>query len=1085
MSVNYGGAEDHHALFARLNSQTATSRKQKGATIVETKKKSTAKVTKLRVVSPGSPPDVDSDLNPNIRDNLLEHLRTVYGEQNVASISTYTTFAPAGAFKKLCTLYQIPFAIANKVSKTIPEGTKRISELLDTSNPAGEEFRRLTSGDEWKKVLEGTIAFEGRIYAEGIHACGTIISAKPISKFSPLVYRKKENTSIPVTQWEYKNLEALGFIKMDLLGLDTIAIIQQAVKYCLDAGVPVDRVNMSALVSGSLDDPETLKLFAEGRTDGIFQFSNPQVKALLRDIKPESVQELGTITALYRPGPMASGSHTAYARRKQGKEEITLPAKEFYGTPVETILMETQGLLVYQEQAMRIAAQGCGMTLVEADTLRSAMGKKKIDVMNSLKPKFIAGGVKHMGVSEASMETLWEAIRGFAEYGFNACLRGDTMVLTETGEERLEDLFSRFVMSSAPIRLYSRDTAGKYRLCRVKRVVKSGVKELWRIVTESGRTLCLTENHRLLTAEGYGTIRDGLVTVGKYVVSRFVEEGKTDSFDKIVEMVPPSSRDVSGVLPAMTYDIEMEDGSPSNFVANGIVSHNSHAVAYAINAYLAGYLKAHFPAAFFAAVLKNRRGHPDEVNTTLLNMRQEGIEVLPPDVMLSDVDTTPSKDLKSVRLGLSSVKKLSVNVAEEIVRVREKSGFIDPADFYRKLKHAVKKDTFLFLAAAGGFDSLGYSRHAVVSQFAGFVDAEQKFMAAQERLASKSQGLFSAEANVTPPFFEKLPEWELVEKAKMEATSLGVYVSVRPLQSIKKSTLLDLSPEKIFSKSREPVSGVVSVYNYEKRKTKRGVLYEVVLDDGEHLLKCRFSRELTAAVEKHSARRKVQKQFTTVPEKGKSRKLDSAAMTLCVESGLSVPEPVPGMVCRVTVSPSYDGGILRACVPVPTDVDGSLLTPLVIPLEHGEPGKKLPFVKDGEISPEFLDRLGEAMNTGRGNKIAVFTPKQWLEVAAPPEVFASAVKRLSQDDHGGWELIEFRGVCPTWKEWRTKMLESLGGDERLLELQILANLGGIPHIVLPYTSEDLTTGYRPTPTLKQFAKTVYVKSVSMPRVTQI
>lgn len=255
------------------------------------------------------------------------------------------------------------------------------------------------------------------------HNCGVIISNEPLAGTIPTQVRQEDGKII--TQWEYPELEALGLIKMDLLGLELINTVQQTlenIRLTNESAKSKEEIreipDMKKIIQGEMDDPEVYKMLQEGNTVGIFQLGSPGVRQLLRHSKPQNFMEIANITALYRPGPMKSGAHIQYADRKAGREEITYIHKDFVGTEVEEILKETFGLLIFQEQIMRIAGRYAGMTPYETDRLRSAVGKKKMGIMMAMKPKFVEGCLKR-GASQEAVDTLWETIEVFGQYGFN------------------------------------------------------------------------------------------------------------------------------------------------------------------------------------------------------------------------------------------------------------------------------------------------------------------------------------------------------------------------------------------------------------------------------------------------------------------------------------------------------------------------------------------------------------------------------------------------------------------------------------------------------------------------------------------
>lgn len=387
-------------------------------------------VKNIFVKVPGSAPDVDTDFHTKRREDVVQYAIEKYGAANVANIITFGTFKAKKGFKALCTLYEIPFAVANKISSLIPgmQGAEpSLGELFDeTSNFYKEaaDFRNAINADErLKKIIEIGMQLEGRISETGVHPCGVIMSNTPLSGVIPTMVRQKDGKII--TQWEYPELEALGLIKMDLLGLELIDTIYQTIENIKLANISASNEkyvrevpDIRELIAGEMDDEESYKTLQEGNTVGIFQLGSPGVRELLKMSKPSTFMEIANITALYRPGPMKSGAHIQYANRKNGDEEISYIHQDFHGTEVEEILKETFGLMIFQEQIMLIAGRYAGFTPYETDKLRKAVGKKKMDVMMKMKKKFVEGCTKR-GASEEASEILWETIRVFGEYGFN------------------------------------------------------------------------------------------------------------------------------------------------------------------------------------------------------------------------------------------------------------------------------------------------------------------------------------------------------------------------------------------------------------------------------------------------------------------------------------------------------------------------------------------------------------------------------------------------------------------------------------------------------------------------------------------
>lgn len=378
---------------------------------------------------PGSAPDVDTDFHTAGREQVVQYCVDKYGEANVANIITFGTFRAKRAFKAMCTIHRIPFAAAQIASDHIPgaQGAEAsLEEIIDPSSPRyneGADFRRATENPVFDGIIETAAKLDGRISETGVHPCGVIISSKPLAGLIPTQVRQSDGKV--VTQWSYPELEALGLIKMDLLGLELIDTIQQTLeniqltnKSARDKSEMREVPDMRKLIQGPMDDPATYENLREGNTVGIFQLGSPGVRDLLRRARPTSFMDIATITALYRPGPMSVQAHNEWADRKNGNKEIVYLDKRLNGTVIEDILKDTAGILVFQEELMQIATRYAGMSPYESDSLRKAMGKKNMKIMMSLKPKFIEGAIDKGSTRELA-EKVWQTMEGFGAYGFN------------------------------------------------------------------------------------------------------------------------------------------------------------------------------------------------------------------------------------------------------------------------------------------------------------------------------------------------------------------------------------------------------------------------------------------------------------------------------------------------------------------------------------------------------------------------------------------------------------------------------------------------------------------------------------------
>ncbi|GIG23147.1 DNA-directed DNA polymerase [Cellulomonas chitinilytica] len=365
-----------------------------------------------------SMPDFDVDFDERRRGEVIRYVTEKYGEDRVAQIVTYGTIKAKQALKDSARLLGMPFAMGEKLTKAMPPAImgKDIS-LTGIFDPAdkryneAEEFRQVHAVDpEAQRVVELAKGIEGLKRQWGVHAAGVIMSSDPLIDIIPIMRRPQDGAVI--TQFDYPTSEGLGLIKMDFLGLRNLTILDDALENIVMNGK--DPVELEAL---TLDDRKTYELLGRGDTLGVFQLDGGGMRSLLRLMRPDNFEDISAVGALYRPGPMGANSHTNYALRKTGVQEVT-PIHPELAEPLEDILGTTYGLIVYQEQVMAIAQRVAGYSLGQADILRRAMGKKKKSELDKQFEGF-SGGMVERGFSMAAVQTLWDILLPFSDYAFN------------------------------------------------------------------------------------------------------------------------------------------------------------------------------------------------------------------------------------------------------------------------------------------------------------------------------------------------------------------------------------------------------------------------------------------------------------------------------------------------------------------------------------------------------------------------------------------------------------------------------------------------------------------------------------------
>lgn len=736
----------------------------------------TKRIAKLEVVDAGSNPDVDSDFHTEVREEVISYVTDLYGKDNVANIVTFNSLAAKSAFKEMCTIYQIPFASATKIAALVPPPIEGVDCTLDDIfNPdsdrygEGAEFRAATSGLDWQKIIQGAINIEGRYKSTGVHPCGIIMSSKPLSNVIPLQVRQTDGRVI--TQWTYPECEELGLIKFDFLGLDTVDLIQHTVEYIMKAGKTPP--NMLDIIHGPMDDKKTYEMLAKGDTIGIFQLGSQLVQDFLKVMKPTEFEDIAAATALMRPGPMGMLSHVRYANRKNGKEEISALHPDFRNSPLDDILGKTQGVVVYQEQILKIANEIAGLTLQEGDELRSAMGKKKMKIMMAMKPKFFDGAEKR-GYSKEAVNKLWDTIAEFAKYGFN----------------------------------------------------------------------------------------------------------------------------------------------------------RSHSIAYAMNAYQAAYLKAHYPVEFMAALISQNVGNKEKILTYLKEARKMRLNVGTVDINVSDIKVAPAGP-NDIVYGLSGVNAVSKDMARIIVDEREKNGeYTSVQDLINRCSPLGVNNRKIYenLAVAGAFDRFGVSRRAVVENL-------QSMMGEAKTKAVKGMSLFDLfdEDDLAGEMdLSSIPEYSFVGKLQREANVIGLYLTDHPLSKagtgLSQGGVIHI---KKLLQSTSTTTGVIvgSITDINKKIRKvGGASIQITVDDGSSYFTANLTRDIVKGLGKKTAQDRVKKFYSEgeaeVPK-------DTEAEALSKEfTALDELEQNSVYIMSVTFRPAFGDGQYGARIneikPLMLSHDGSL-----------------------------------------------------------------------------------------------------------------------------------------------------------------
>lgn len=657
------------------------------------------------VTSLGSLPDIDSDFPGLQRPRVKEYMEKRFGAEQVTSLGTYTTMQLKAAITDLARCEGVSIATVRRITSKLrdEEGMKSI-----------EDFFRVICGDtelrEFVKnhteLINDVMVCLNSPKAASIHACGTVVfpDEKTAEEWVPI----KKQQGLLVTEWEGAEIEETGFLKEDILGIAQLDKLESILKLIEENhGIKLDLYK-----DIPLDDPEVFEYIAKGFLSDVFHFGAKGLSSYCVQMKPESLDEMGICAALYRPGPIENNFHNEYVLAKKGEIDKEAPIG------AEKILSKSKNFIVYQEDIMRLCQYLADFDLETTDGVRKAVGKKNLQKLQSYEERFVNGYVNKFGVEEIYAKKLWEQMVKFGAYAFNKCISGKESFYRYSNKTSfkptIEEMYlikndKSYAISTKHKKLHFKyknrgygsawvlDKDGRIKLTKIKDITFAGIRRTYKIILENGATISTTDNHKFPTQRGKVLLKDLIVNEDFL----YFKEGLLSSSQKIISIEPDCIENV--------YDIEI-DHPEHNFVTDkGIVTCNSHAIAYSRNGYNCIWLKVHYPIEFWSTTFSfaEIKDYPFYINEI---QKLGNITIKSVDINKSDINIVSDAKTNSMYWALNAVKQCGEKAQEFIHNERKEHGeFFSLDEFIDRciIKNSpINKSVIENLIYSGAFDKL-------------------------------------------------------------------------------------------------------------------------------------------------------------------------------------------------------------------------------------------------------------------------------------------------------------------------------------------------------------------------------------------
>lgn len=653
--------------------------------------------------------ELDTDFEMGRRGEVKEYMERRYGKDQVCSVGTYTTFQVKAAIKDLCRLEGIPVSEVNMFTAKI-DGVKDFDDLFRMACQKKDVAYFI---NKYPGIIQAVGLIQGQPKAKSIHACAMMVYPDDHDMFHWNPVRRQGD--MMVSEWEGGELDGVGFLKEDILGILQLSKFGDILKLVKEhTGKDVDIYTLP------LDDKKVYTYFQKGWTGDVFHFGAKGLTEYCRMMKPDNITELVNCIGLYRPGVMEGNFHNEYILRKNGEREVS------FRKGSDEILQDTRYIMIWQEQTMKMFQKLGGFNLVEADDGRRALTKKRVEKLLPFKERFLKHYVSNFGVDQKYAEDTWKEIENMAAYQFNHCISGRERIAKKTRNRKLfnptiEEMYNIMNDRSYAIKhghlclhdWYVKNGYGKsWSLNENDEVILNnivdirweGFRKTYKIETESGLTVSVTDNHKIPTKRGEFQLKD--IVVGDEI---FIRDEKSIRND---EKYPVRSEKITNIRfdrEENVYDIEMADPYHTVMINNGIVVCNSHAVAYANTGYACEWLKVNYPLEYWSVAFSY--ADDDDYSVYLHEINEIGnIKVLPPDINESTDKIKTDFNDNSLVWSISSVKQVGEKAQVEIMEERSKNGpyfsFEEFLDRHSQKGSAVNKSVIENLVSCGTFDKL-------------------------------------------------------------------------------------------------------------------------------------------------------------------------------------------------------------------------------------------------------------------------------------------------------------------------------------------------------------------------------------------